>query len=128
MRGGGGASVGPCTMAGIVTHLRWVEHCWFEAIFLGRGEDVNPQFRDPGDADWDPGDTPLAELVAAYEAQCARSNQIVAAHALDDVAVHPEFGGETLRWILLHMLEETARHAGHADLVRELADGAKGYW
>ena len=117
------------SLAGLVSHLRWVEHCWFEVIFLGRSHEVNPQFRDPDDGDWTPGDdVPLAQLVAEYEAQCAVSNEIVAAHGLDDVAVHPDFGGMTLRWILLHMLEETGRHAGHADVVRELVDGTKGYW
>jgi hypothetical protein len=45
-------------------------------------------------------------------------------------AAHPDFasGGATLRWILLHMLDETARHAGHLDLIRELLDGRKGYY
>jgi hypothetical protein len=117
------------TMAGLVSHLRWIEHCWFEVIFRNLGEAENPQFTGPEDADWqvDP-DVPLERLVAEYRAQCEASNETVAAHSLDDVAVHPEYGGETLRWILLHMLEETARHAGHADVVRELLDGSKGYY
>jgi Protein of unknown function (DUF664) len=116
------------TMAGLVSHLRWVEHCWFEVIFLGRPSDVNPQFADEEDLDWRVAGVPLATLLAEYEAQCAVSNEILAAHALDDVAVHAEFGGRSLRWIVLHMLEETARHAGHADVVRELVDGTKGYY
>jgi hypothetical protein len=65
--------------------------------------------------------------VAEFEAQCGISNEIVAASDLDAVAAHPLCGGATLRWILLHMLEETARHAGHADVIRELLDGRKGY-
>jgi hypothetical protein len=116
------------TMAGLVSHLRWTEHCWFEVIFLGRGADVNPQFAGDEDADWSIAGVPLAQLLAEYEAQCAVSNEIVAAHSLDDVAVHAEYGGASLRWILLHMLEETARHAGHADTVRELVDGSTGYY
>jgi hypothetical protein len=118
------------TMAGLVSHLRWIEHCWFEVIFLDRPSDPNPQFReDVEDVDWSRGDdVPLATLLAEYEAQCEASNEIVAAHSLDDVARHPRWGGASLRWILMHMLEETARHAGHADLVRELLDGRKGYY
>ena len=116
------------TMAGLVSHLRWVEHCWFEVIFLNRPSDVNPQFSDQEDADMMVADVPLERLLADYAAQCAVSNEIVAAHDLDAVATHPRFGGATLRWILLHMLEETARHAGHADVVRELLDGRKGYY
>jgi hypothetical protein len=117
------------SMAGLVSHLRWTEHCWFEVIFLGGPHEVNPQFAEVDDDDWRPAaDVSLARLVEEYEAQCAASNEIVAAHSFDDVATHPDFGGMTLRWILLHMLEETGRHAGHADLVRELIDGTKGYW
>ena len=117
------------TMAGLVSHLRWNEHCWFEVIFRNRGEAENPQFTGAKYADWQVApDVPLERLVAEYRAQCAASNEIVAAHSLDDVAVHPEYGGETLRWILLHTLEETARHAGHADVVRELLDGSRGYY
>jgi hypothetical protein len=78
--------------------------------------------------DWRVSGVPLATLLADYEAQCAASNEIVATHSLDDVAVHAEYGGQTLRWIVLHMLEETARHVGHADAVRELLDGSKGYY
>jgi len=116
------------TMAGLVSHLRWTEHCWFEVIFLGRPSDGNPQFADEDDLEWRVTGVPLATLLAEYEAQCAVSNQILAAHSLDDVSAHPEFGGLSLRWITLHMLEETARHAGHADVVRELVDGTRGYY
>jgi hypothetical protein len=117
------------TMAGLVSHLRWTEHCWFDVIFLGRPPDPNPQFAaDAEYQDWRVSGVPLATLLADYEAQCAASNEIVATHSLDDVAVHAEYGGQTLRWIVLHMLEETARHVGHADAVRELLDGSKGYY
>lgn len=73
---------------------------------------------------------PLAELLAEYEAQCARSNEIVAAADLDDAGRHPDFrdGSANLRWMLIHLVEETGRHAGHADIVRELLDGTKGYY
>ena len=65
-----------------------------------------------------------------YEAACARSDAAIAEHSLDDTgstAIH-RVGEATLRWMLLHMLEETARHAGHLDLLREMLDGETGYF
>lgn len=119
------------TMAGLVSHLRWTEHCWFEVIYLNRPSTDNPQFReDEDDIDWQPTGRPLGELVAEYERQCAVSDEIIAAHGLDDTGHHPDLraGQANLRWVLLHMIEETARHAGHADTVRELLDGTTGYF
>lgn len=73
---------------------------------------------------------PLARLLAEYASQCAVSNEIIAAHPLDETGKHPDFdsGRATLRWMLIHMVEETARHAGHLDAIRELLDGQKGYY
>jgi hypothetical protein len=73
---------------------------------------------------------PLAQLLDEYARQCAVSDEIVAAHSLDDVGRHPDFGSAaaSLRWMLLHMVEETARHLGHVDAIRELLDGEKGYY
>ncbi|MCF6521739.1 DinB family protein [Streptomyces sp. JJ36] len=118
------------TMAGLVSHLRWVEHAWFEVILLGGPAD-SPQFDQdaPEDADMQVEGVPLAQLLEEYERQCVRSNEIIADHALADVSRHPEFARDaTLRWILFHMVEETARHAGHADAIRELLDGERGYY
>jgi uncharacterized damage-inducible protein DinB len=118
------------TVAGLVSHLRWVEHCWFEVLFLGEAAASNPQFADePEDADMIVPGVPLAQLLAEYEGQVARSNEIVAAHALDDTGRHPDFepAQATLRWMLIHVVEETARHLGHLDLLREQLDGARGY-
>ena len=73
---------------------------------------------------------PLAALLEEYDAECARSDAAIAARSLDDTgstALH-SVGEATLRWMLLHMLEETARHAGHLDLVREMVDGETGYY
>ncbi len=118
------------TMAGLVSHLRWVEHCWFEVMFLNNPPGDNLQFTEVDDQDFQVDDVPLAQLLADYQMQCARSNEIVAAHSLDDVGRNADFrsGTSSLRWMLLHMLEETARHAGHADTVRELLDGTTGYY
>ncbi|QCX74099.1 DinB superfamily protein [Streptomyces sp. YIM 121038] len=119
------------TMAGLVRHMRWTEHTWLEVLFLGGDETRNPSFDETDeDADWRTEGIPLAQLLAEYEAQCARSNEIVAAASLDDVGRHRGFrsGGANLRWMLVHLVEETGRHAGHADIVRELLDGTKGYY
>lgn len=118
------------SMAGLVSHLRWVEHCWFEVLLLGRPAE-GPQFDDgPEDADMRVGGIPFAQLLEEYDRQCAVSNEIIAAHALDDSGRHPGYraGEVNLRWMMLHMIEETARHAGHADAIRELLDGEKGYY
>ncbi|GDY31340.1 DinB family protein [Gandjariella thermophila] len=116
------------TMAGIVSHLRWVEFLWFEALFLGRPA-VGPIFED-GDADMRVDGVPLARLLDEYDRQCAVSNEIIASHSLDEAGRHPDYQASsgTLRWMLLHMIEETARHAGHADAIRELLDGETGYY
>jgi len=115
------------TPAGLVSHLRWNEHLWFKAVFLNEPEG-NPVFvREPESADWRVDGVPLARLLDEFEAQCARSNEIVAAHSLDDVGKDEEFR-PSLRWILLHMIEETARHVGHLDTMRELLDGTRGYY
>lgn len=118
------------TMAGLLSHMRWVEHCWLEVLFLGGDQTSNPSFDETDeDADWRAEGVPLTRLLAEYEAQCARSDEIVADASLDDVDRHPDYrsGGANLRWMLIHLVEETGRHAGHADIVRELLDGTKGY-
>lgn len=118
------------TMAGVVSHLRWVEHLWLEVLFLGRPV-VGPQLdEDTEDADMMVGGTQLAQLLEEYARQCAVSNEIIAGHALDETGRHPDFAAAaaTLRWMLIHMVEETARHAGHLDAIRELLDGQKGYY
>ncbi|TWP53740.1 DinB family protein [Lentzea tibetensis] len=118
------------TMAGVVSHLRWVEHCWFEVLFLGRPAE-GPQFDESvEDRDMMVDGVALAQLLDEYAKQCALSNEIVAAHALDETGQHPDFGSAAanLRWMLIHMVEETARHVGHLDTIRELLDGQKGYY
>ncbi len=118
------------TMAGLVSHLRWVEHCWFEVMFLNRSATTNPQFDDIEDADFLVAGVALPQLLEEYELQCARSNEIIDASPLDAVGQNPDFGSgaATLRWMLIHMVEETGRHVGQMDTIRELLDGNKGYY
>ncbi|MFF0265838.1 DinB family protein [Kribbella sp. NPDC004536] len=116
------------TPAGLVSHLRWDEHLWLNVIFLGEPQESNPAFReDPKSSDWLVDGVPLGQLLDEYDAQWAQSNEITAAHALDDVAKDPEFQ-PSLRWILIHLVEETGRHLGHLDTMRELLDGETGYY
>jgi uncharacterized damage-inducible protein DinB len=119
------------TVAGIVSHLRWVEHTWFEVLFLGGSTADNPSFlAEPEDADMRVAGVPLKQLLDDYWRQCARSNEIVAAHQLDETGRHPDFRSSqaSLRWMLIHMVEEVGRHAGHLDIIREQLDGTVGYF
>ncbi len=119
------------TVAGVVSHLRWVEYSWFHLDLLGepdRGQTPWIDDDDP-DAEMRVDGVPLAHLLDAYDEECARSREIVAGHSLDDREKGPK-GGEdpkSVRWILIHMIEETARHLGHLDAIRELLDGETGY-
>jgi uncharacterized damage-inducible protein DinB len=121
------------TLAGLVNHLALVEDSWFPHRFAGLPED--PLW---ADHDWDADpdyefrtavDLEPQELQQRYRDACARSREVVArAESLDQLSVGTSREGShwDLRWILLHMLEETARHAGHADLLREAIDGTVG--
>ncbi|WP_049572941.1 DinB family protein [Nonomuraea sp. SBT364] len=116
------------TVAGLVNHLRWNEHWWFEVMFLG-GEDRGPWTDDDPDAEFTVAlQAPLEQLLAEYEAQCALVDELVAGVDLDTRSVGTDSRGDhlTLRWVIGHMTEETARHNGHLDILRELVDGAKG--
>ncbi len=114
------------TLLGVVQHLAWVERDWFEHCLLGAPSDdadVDESFRiDPS--------TSVERVIDDYHDTCARSRATVAAAPSLDVrtvAPHWFFGTVTLRWILLHMIRETARHAGHLDVLRELTDGRTGF-
>ena len=113
------------TLLGMVKHLAYVERWWFRSIFAN--EDVSfPWTEADPDADWriEPTET-TAEVLALYNDEVARARVIVANAAWDDVARKPG-RDHTLGWILTHMVEEVARHVGHADLFRELIDGQTG--
>lgn len=116
------------TLLGLVKHLAHVERWWFQYSF--RGDEVEfPWTDDDPDADWrvDPEER-TERIVSLYKDEVAKANQILANHELDDVAQHPQPAqlGMQLRWIVMHMIEETARHCGHADLMREAIDGQRG--
>ena len=115
------------TIAGIVRHLAWAEDRWFQGRLLG--EPMPEPWTTSGADDPDrsmrlaPEDTG-AVIVALYASACRRSRRAVDDFgSLDQVAVVPSFGRGpvNLRWILVHMIDETARHAGHLDVLRDAA-------
>jgi hypothetical protein len=113
------------TPAGLVKHLTGAERFWFSIDFAGADLPHPWPEDDPhGAFGLAPEDT-LAGLVAEYEMECERSRQVVAAAELDDVARGPDMSFR-LRYGLAHMVEETARHCGHLDLLRESIDGQRG--
>jgi len=114
------------SLLGMVKHLAYVERSWFQRVFAGR-EVTFPWTEADPDADWriEPGET-AADVIAFYQAEVAESRRIAAAAvSLDELARRAD-RGVSLRWIVVHMIEETARHCGHADLLREALDGATG--
>jgi hypothetical protein len=119
------------TLAGLLKHLQRVEASWFLHRLDQQPAEAVPQLAWLADDDRDgdfrlgPDDT-VAALVAGYEAQCERSRETAARYDLDQVVPHPRLGAVSLRWIYVHMIDETARHAGHADILRELLDGSTG--
>jgi hypothetical protein len=120
------------TMAGVVAHLRWVEYSWFHLNMLGVPDTGQTPWTEDGhpDAEMFVDHVPIAQLLDEYDAECARSNAITASLTLDAVEQGPavrEGGAASLRYVLCHMLEETARHVGHLDIVRELLDGQTSY-
>lgn len=119
------ASPSGLTLHGVVRHLTNVERSWIRRVFAdeqGLGFDWTDE--DP-EAEWRvPASTTITELLADYAAEARRCDAVVAAaESLDVVSAHRDV---SLRWILLHLVEETARHLGHIDQLREQADGSTG--
>ncbi|MFF8743007.1 MULTISPECIES: DinB family protein [Streptomyces] len=116
------------TVSGIVNHLRWVEYYWFQVIFLGE-KDLAPMTDEDPDREMRIAvDFPLTQLLDEYAEQSARYRELVAANDLDKRSRGTIRNGlhVDLRWILLHLTEETARHNGHLDILREMLDGSTG--
>jgi Protein of unknown function (DUF664) len=122
------------TPAGLVEHLGGAEWHWFEGVVTGA--DPEPPPADEDLSPYDPkaafvSDEPSAEIIRFYRDQCARSDAVLAVTPLSAPPRgrhgDPEIGEPPdVRWIVLHMIEETARHAGHLDIARELIDGQTG--
>ena len=117
------------SLLGLVRHLTFVEQGWFESCFAGR--DVVEYYKTESDRELDFTDLDgedVDEVIARYDRVCALSRELALGHDLDEMCARPRRGREVdLRWIYIHLIEEYARHCGHADLLRELIDGATGY-
>jgi uncharacterized damage-inducible protein DinB len=121
------------TLAGLLYHLALVEESWMEVRFAGLPERAPWIGVDwDGDRNWEfrtANALSPEELRERYRDACQRSRQVVAdATGMEQLSVEPRGNGThfSLRWVLLHLIEETARHAGHADLIREAVDGTVG--
>ncbi|WP_255954817.1 DinB family protein [Streptomyces odontomachi] len=128
------ASVAPSdlTLLGLVQHMAEVERNWFQRIFAGL--DVPRLYgMNPHDGFQVSAAHGLDEALASWRAEIDRARELTADAALDDSGRFSEedaalVGSPTvsLRWILVHLIEEYARHNGHADLIREAIDGVTG--
>jgi uncharacterized damage-inducible protein DinB len=121
------------TIGGIIKHLTLVEGSWFVEVLQGR--DLGEPWASvdwTAEPDWDfdsAAGSSADELLAAHERSCALSREILAeVDDLDTLSVRGDSNGVrfNVRWILVHLIEEYARHAGHADLLREAIDGTTG--
>jgi hypothetical protein len=116
------------TLLGLVRHLRDVERAWFLHRFAGLDLPPVHWSTDNPDGDFDDVDPAHAEHdYVAYLDECAEVDRMIAGRGLDETFVHPRDQQRIdLRWIFIHLIEEYARHNGHADLLRQRIDGAVG--
>jgi len=123
------ATVSSLSLLTLVKHSAIWERRWFQVVIAGRqlpnewpevrAEVENATFQ------LDDDDT-VESVVAFYREQIAASREIMAVVDLDSACAWPEMSNTSVRWVALHMIEETARHAGHADIIREAIDGSRG--
>jgi len=115
------------SLLGLVRHMAEVERNWFRPV-LG-GEEMAGLFS--SDLDWevafrDVATADVAEAFRLWRAECDHAREHVAAAPSFDVTGFRHIGYVSLRWVMTHMIEEYARHLGHADLIRERLDGSTG--
>ncbi|MGC1183845.1 MAG: DinB family protein [Candidatus Dormiibacterota bacterium] len=125
------ASVPPSnlTLRGLLQHMTEVDRYWFEECIEGR--DLPPIYSSESlpDGDFEALDTcPVAEVVTRFLAVCESSRRILSGHSLEEVVHSTAYGRPmSIRFVLVHLVDEYARHCGHADLIRQAIDGAVGY-
>jgi hypothetical protein len=115
------------TLLGLVNHVAAVERNWFQHYLGGKPREEIAGNARGDDPSWgvDAGET-IGDVIAEFENACAVSRQIAARFALDQTVTHDQLGKVSLRFIYVNILTEYARHAGHADIIREQIDGATG--
>jgi hypothetical protein len=106
--------------------LRWAEYGWFDQLLQEHADDNRRAHERSWEFAFLPDET-LPTLLAEYQSQCDESRRIAAHYPLDHVVPHRRFGTVSLRWIYVHMIEETARHTGQLDILREQLDGNTGF-
>jgi hypothetical protein len=119
-------TVSSLSLLGILKHCALWERRWFQVIFAGRSFPGDwPEVRSPLREDFIVGENDTVQhWLGFYREQVEESRKVVAAADLDaPCAMQPD---RNLRWVLLHHIEEVARHAGHADIIRETIDGSTG--
>ncbi len=116
------------SLLGIIKHCALWERRWFQVIFAGRSVAGDwPETRSRISADFEVGaDDSVLQWLGFYADQVAESRRIVAGSELDARCALPGMEDRNLRWVLMHHIEEVARHAGHADIIRETIDGSTG--
>ncbi len=119
------------TLLGLIRHMADVERYWFRLSLVG--EDAAPIYsgvaHPDGDEDGDfhpPPEATLAEALGTFWAEIAVANHNIAVASMDDITKGGHEPGHTLRRTIVHMIEEYARHCGHADLLRQAIDGSTG--
>lgn len=116
------------TVSGILKHLALVEDSWFDGRFAGSPEPEPWASAPDDDPDWDfhsAADDSVDDLIDLYSTACERSRRAAAGRDLDDMAAMST-RPFNLRFAYLHLIEETARHLGHMDIIREHLDGSTG--
>jgi hypothetical protein len=115
------------SLLGLLKHSTAWEDRWFQCVVAGQALPDGWPERERPDEDFAvaDGDT-VEQWVARYEEAVRRSRETVAARELDQRCARTDIIDCTVRYVVLHMIEETARHAGHADIIRETLDGSRG--
>ena len=126
------------TVAGMLWHLGGAEHHWFQDVIAGGAEEPPSDGAEEEEeqGEYDPYaaftcDSPSADIIASYREECRRSDQVLAVTPLSAAPRRPDFHPDaeyaaqvtSVRYIVLHMIEETAAHSGHLEIARELLDG-----
>jgi len=106
-----------------------VEQWWFERIFEGNAEPLFYSSEEDPDFEWNSLDSGLKDTFDLFSSITQRINVAVRSRSFDDrsIGIDSDGGLRTLRWIYIHMIEEYARHNGHADVIREMIDGVTGF-
>ncbi|MEO3786213.1 DinB family protein [Actinocorallia sp. B10E7] len=115
------------SLLGLVRHMADVERGWFRNVVAGEPRELRSGSASARTAGFDAEDADVEEAFAVWRKECENSRAVVdAAESLDVTGVHRTGRVFSLRYVLAHMIEEYARHNGHADLLRERVDGVTG--